>query len=133
MEKLLIISSSEVGQRAPQHRNIIQAATAARREIIAYTSLLHADTSPLGLAEEHVASEKMLADSGIPYALLRNGWYTENYLASAPALEHGVFIGTTVKAKLPQQPAPTTRPQRHASAKDTSGKSTNWRAITAGR
>lgn len=101
VEKLLIISSSEVGQRAPLHRNIIQAATAAGVKFIAYTSLLHADTSPLGLAEEHVATEKMLADSGIPYALLRNGWYTENYLASAPpALEHGVFIGAASEGKI---------------------------------
>ncbi|HGK7506363.1 SDR family oxidoreductase [Kluyvera cryocrescens] len=101
VEKLLIISSSEVGQRAPQHRNIIQAATAAGVKFIAYTSLLHADTSPLGLADEHIATEKMLADSGIPYALLRNGWYTENYLASAPpALEHGVFIGAAGQGKI---------------------------------
>lgn len=43
----------------------------------------------------------MLADSGIPYALLRNGWYTENYLASAPpALEHGVFIGAAGEGKI---------------------------------
>lgn len=101
VDKLLIISSSEVGQRAPQHRNIIQAATAAGVKFIAYTSLLHADTSPLGLADEHIATEKMLADSGIPYALLRNGWYTENYLASAPpALEHGVFIGAAGEGKI---------------------------------
>jgi NAD(P)H dehydrogenase (quinone) len=94
IDKLLLISSSEVGQRAPQHRNVINAAQAAHVKFIAYTSLLHADTSPLGLADEHVATEKMLAESGIAYALLRNGWYTENYLASAPAaLEHGVFIG----------------------------------------
>ena len=101
IDKLLIISSSEVGQRAPQHRNIIQAAVAAGVKFIAYTSLLHADKSPLGLADEHVATEKMLADSGIPYALLRNGWYTENYLASAPpALEHGVFIGAAGEGKI---------------------------------
>ncbi|MEX3021967.1 SDR family oxidoreductase [Kluyvera sp. STS39-E] len=101
VDKLLIISSSEVGQRAPQHRNIIQAAVAAGVKFIAYTSLLHADKSPLGLADEHVATEKMLADSGIPYALLRNGWYTENYLASAPpALEHGVFIGAAGEGKI---------------------------------
>lgn len=101
VDKLLIISSSEVGQRAPQHRNIINAAQAAGVKFIAYTSLLHADTSPLGLADEHVATEKMLADSDIPFALLRNGWYTENYLASAPAaLEHGVFIGAAGEGKI---------------------------------
>ncbi len=101
VEKLLLISSSEVGQRAPQHQNVINAAKAAGVKFIAYTSLLHADTSPLGLHVEHVATEKALAESGIPFALLRNGWYTENYLASAPpALEHGVFIGSAGDGKI---------------------------------
>ena len=101
VEKLLLISSSEVGQRAPQHRNVINAAKAADVKFIAYTSLLHADSSPLGLADEHIETEKMLADSGIVYTLLRNGWYSENYLASAPAaLEHGVFIGAAGDGKI---------------------------------
>ncbi|EFP8823454.1 NAD(P)H:quinone oxidoreductase [Shigella sonnei] len=101
VEKLLLISSSEVGQRAPQHRNVINAAKAAGVKFIAYTSLLHADTSPLGLADEHIETEKMLADSGIVYTLLRNGWYSENSLASAPAaLEHGVFIGAAGDGKI---------------------------------
>ena len=101
VEKLLLISSSEVGQRAPQHRNVINAAKAAGVKFIAYTSLLHADTSPLGLADEHIETEKMLADSGIVYTLLRNGWYTENYLASAPAArEPGVFIGAAGDGKI---------------------------------
>ena len=92
---------SEVGQRAPQHRNVINAAKTAGVKFIAYTSLLHADKSPLGLADEHIETEKMLADSGIVYTLLRNGWYTENYLASAPAaLEHGVFIGAAGDGKI---------------------------------
>ncbi|ELY6223190.1 SDR family oxidoreductase [Cronobacter muytjensii] len=101
VEKLLLISSSEVGQRVAQHRNVIEAAKAAGVQLIAYTSLLHADRSPLGLADEHVATENMLADAGIPYVLLRNGWYTENYLASVPpALEHGVFIGSAGDGKI---------------------------------
>lgn len=101
VDKLLLISSSEVGQRTPQHRNVIHAAKAAGVKFIAYTSLLHADKSPLGLHVEHVETEKMLAESDIPYALLRNGWYTENYLASAPpALEHGVFIGAAGDGKI---------------------------------
>ncbi len=101
VEKLLLISSSEVGQRATQHRNVIDAAKTAGVKLIAYTSLLHADRSPLGLAAEHVATEKMLADAGVPYVLLRNGWYTENYLASVPpALEHGVFIGSAGDGKI---------------------------------
>ncbi|EHJ5403248.1 TPA: SDR family oxidoreductase [Salmonella enterica subsp. enterica serovar Wedding] len=99
--KLLLISSSEVGQRTAQHRNVIQAAIAAKVKFIAYTSLLHADKSPLALADEHIETEKMLAESGIPHTLLRNGWYTENYLASVPAaLKHGVFIGAAGEGKI---------------------------------
>jgi len=101
VDKLLLVSSSEVGQRATQHRNVINAAKAAGVKFIAYTSLLHADKSPLGLAAEHVETENMLAESGIPFALLRNGWYSENYLASAPAaLAHGVFIGSAGEGKI---------------------------------
>ncbi|GIZ29420.1 NAD(P)-dependent oxidoreductase [Morganella morganii] len=101
VEKLLLISSSEIGQRVTQHRNVINAAKSANVKFIAYTSLLHADTSPLSLHTEHVETEKMLADSGILYTLLRNGWYTENYLASMPAaLEHGVFIGAAGDGKI---------------------------------
>ena len=101
VDKLLLISSSEVGQRAVQHQNVINAAKAAGVKFIAYTSLLHADKSPLGLHVEHVETENALAASGVPYALLRNGWYTENYLASAPtALEHGVFMGAAGEGKI---------------------------------
>ena len=91
--KLLLISSSELGQRTPQHRNVIDAAKRAGVALIAYTSLLHADTSPLGLAAEHLETEALIKASGIPYVLLRNGWYTENYLARVqPALQHNAFI-----------------------------------------
>lgn len=101
VDKLLLISSSEVGQRAAQHRNVINAAKAAGVKFIAYTSLLHADSSPLALRLEHVETENMLAESGIPFTLLRNGWYSENYLASAPAaLEHGIFIGAAGEGKI---------------------------------
>ena len=101
VEKLLLISSSEVGQRAIQHRNVIEAAKEAGVKLIAYTSLLHADSSPLALADEHITTEKMLQQSGIPFVLLRNGWYTENYLASIPpALQHGVFIGSAGDGKI---------------------------------
>ena len=100
-EKVLLISSSEVGQRLAQHRNAIDAARRAGVSLLAYTSLLHADTSPLGLAGEHVATEAWLAQSGVPFVLLRNGWYTENYLASIPpALQHGSFIGSAGEGRI---------------------------------
>lgn len=94
IKKLLLISSSEVGQRAQQHQNVINAAKENGIGLIAYTSILHADTSPLGLAEEHRATEAILSESGIPFALLRNGWYSENYTAGIPAaLQLGTLYG----------------------------------------
>jgi NAD(P)H dehydrogenase (quinone) len=100
VEKVLLISSSEVGQRTAQHNNVIHAAKQAGVSLIAYTSILNANTSPLILAEEHVATESLLAESGVPYVLLRNGWYSENYtMGVAGALEHGV-VGCAEDGKL---------------------------------
>lgn len=94
-DKVLLISASEVGRRLPQHRAVIEAAKAAGVGLLAYTSLLHADRSPLPLAKEHQETEQLIADSGIPAVLLRNGWYSENYLASVPtALQYGVLLGS---------------------------------------
>ncbi|WP_367872873.1 SDR family oxidoreductase [Luteolibacter sp. Populi] len=93
--KLLLISSNELGSRATQHANAIAAAKTAGVSLLAYTSVLHADRSPLGLAAEHLETEQILAASGLPYAILRNGWYTENYTGSIPAaLAHGVLAGS---------------------------------------
>lgn len=84
--KLLLISSSEVGQRVAQHRHVVAAAQRAQVDLLAYTSILHADTSPLALADEHRATETLIRESGLPFVLLRNGWYTENYSAGIPAI-----------------------------------------------
>jgi len=90
-EKLLLVSGSEVGQRARQHGNAIEAAKAAGVRFIAYTSIAKADTTTLLLAAEHLATEQLLAASGIPHALLRNGWYIENYTGQLPVyLQHGI-------------------------------------------
>jgi NAD(P)H dehydrogenase (quinone) len=95
VDTLLLISGSEVGKRAAQHHNVIEAAKGAGVKWIVYTSLLHADRSTLSLAEEHVATERELRSSGIPFTLLRNGWYTENYTGSiGGALAGGAFLGS---------------------------------------
>ena len=100
-DKVLLVSSNEVGQRVPQHQNVIDAARRAGVKLLAYTSLLRADTSPLGLAAEHVPTEAALKASGLPHVVLRNGWYHENYLASvAPALQHGAFIGAAGEGRI---------------------------------
>lgn len=101
VDKLLLISSNEIGKRTSQHRAVIAAAKAAGVKEIVYTSLLHADRSPLSLAGEHAATEAALAGSGIPHTILRNGWYAENYTGSiAPALVHGAFAGSAGQGRI---------------------------------
>ena len=101
IDTLLLISGSEVGQRATQHSNVIEAAKKAGIKWIVYTSLLHADTTSLSLAGEHLATEKMLKESGIEHTILRNGWYTENYIGSIEgALAGGALIGSAGDGKI---------------------------------
>ncbi|KRB40687.1 SDR family oxidoreductase [Phenylobacterium sp. Root700] len=101
VERLLLISSSEVGKRGRQHQAVIDAAKTAGVGFIAYTSILHADTNPMGLAAEHRATEAALRESGLAHALLRNGWYTENYVQSAPAaLAHGALLGSAGEGEI---------------------------------
>lgn len=101
IDTLMLISGSEVGQRETQHRNVIEAAKTAGVQWIVYTSLLHADESSLSLAEEHLATEAMLKDSGIAYTILRNGWYTENYTGTLKdSVKAGALIGSAGKGKI---------------------------------
>jgi NAD(P)H dehydrogenase (quinone) len=100
-EKVLLISSSEVGQRAKQHRSVIDAAIRADVTLLAYTSILHCDTSVLGIAAEHKATEEYIRASGLPVALLRNSWYTENYMAGIPAaLSLGTMYGCAGQGRI---------------------------------
>ncbi|MES0179058.1 SDR family oxidoreductase [Mesorhizobium sp. M0025] len=94
VDKLLLISSTEVSGRLPRHQAVIEAAKAAGVSLITYTSMLHADTSPATLAIEHGQTEELIAASSLPAVILRNGWYTENHLMALPAaLAHGAFVG----------------------------------------
>jgi len=104
-DKVLLISSSEVGQRAPQHANAIEAAKKAGVELLVYTSILHADTTPLPLGLEHRQTEAELAGSGLPHAILRNGWYSENYTAGVPAaLQFGAVMGCAGDGRISSAP-----------------------------
>ena len=94
-DTLLLISASEVGKRVPVHRNVIEAAGDAGVGLIAYTSIANADTTTMRLAEEHQATEAALRASGIPFVLLRNSWYMENYTGQLGSiLERGGLSGS---------------------------------------
>lgn len=92
---VLLISSTNLGLRVAEHKSVIDAAKAAGAQLLAYTSVLRADTSTLLVAPDHLATEQYLAASGLPWVFLRNGWYLENHTAGlGAALEHGALIGS---------------------------------------
>jgi NAD(P)H dehydrogenase (quinone) len=93
-DKVLLISSSAARRRTWLHRHVIDAAQAEGVKLFAYTSMLHADTNAMALAVEHRETEALIRSSGLPFAFLRNGWYTENYTASlAAVLRRGAVLG----------------------------------------
>ena len=95
-DKVLLISGNDIGaDRVTQHQAVTDAAKDAGVMLLAYTSILHADTTPLKLAETHKKTEKNIRASGLPFVFLRNGWYFENQTAAlAPAIQHGAILGT---------------------------------------
>lgn len=99
--RVLLISSNELGDRLPQHRAVIDAARRAGVQLLAYTSVLRASTSTLGLAAEHHHTEQAIRESGVPAAILRNGWYTENYAMGLPkAAANGAFYGSAGEGRI---------------------------------
>jgi len=96
VDRLLLISGTDMGARVAQHANVIRAAERAGVKLLAYTSIPRATDSPLILAQEHRGTEAVLAESPVPHTLLRNGWYWENFFGRvASAVEGGVFAGAS--------------------------------------
>ncbi|HSM93275.1 MAG TPA: SDR family oxidoreductase [Anaeromyxobacteraceae bacterium] len=101
VDQLLLISANELGKRARQHQAAVAAAKAAGVKLLVYTSLLHAETSGISLAGEHLATERAIRASGIPFVILRDGWYLENYTENlGPALQHGVLLGAAQQGRI---------------------------------
>ncbi len=101
VDTLVLISSNDFNDRAGQHKKVIAAAKAAGVGRIVYTSILKGTASPMLLAQDHIATEAALKDSGIPHTLLRNGWYSENYTgALGAAIQHGAIIGSASEGRV---------------------------------
>lgn len=101
VDRVLLISGSEVGKRTAQHQAVIDAATTAGVSLLVYTSVAKADLSSLPLAPEHLATEQAIAASGLPAVILRNNWYAENYLAELQQVsETGVLLSATGDARV---------------------------------
>ncbi|KAK1180063.1 SDR family oxidoreductase [Streptomyces sp. NBS 14/10] len=100
-DKVLLISGSEVGRRVPQHQAVIDAAKEAGVALLAYTSVLGGPAADFTLADEHKVTEQAIQASGLPYVLLRNGWYHENYTEQlAPVLEHGAVVNNAAGGRV---------------------------------
>ena len=101
VDRVLLISGTDMGERVDQHRTVIEAAKEAGVGLLAYTSALHADDATFGLADDHKATEAVLRASGVPFALLRNGWYNENYTAQIGTyLQYGAVTGSAGEGRV---------------------------------
>ncbi|MFE7961589.1 SDR family oxidoreductase [Streptomyces cellulosae] len=99
-DKVLLISGNEFDRgRVRQHSVVIDAAKAAGVALLAYTSAPGSLTA--ALADDHRGTERALLDSGVPYVLLRNGWYHENYTENlAPVLEHDAVVAAAGEGRV---------------------------------
>ena len=95
VRRVVLVSGSELGNRVAQHSVVIDAAAAAGVELLAYTSAPNATDTALVVAPEHKATEEYLVASGVPWVMLRSGWYNENYLPTAlQAARTGVVVSS---------------------------------------
>jgi len=100
-DRVLLVSANEVGKRTAQHRAVVDAAKRAGVKLLAYTSILNADNSPLRLTEEHIATEAAIRESGLPYSFLRNGWYFENFNGRIQgAAQRGEMVGSAGEGRI---------------------------------
>jgi NAD(P)H dehydrogenase (quinone) len=90
VQRVLLISVDEVNQRFKLHKAVVDAAKEAGVELLVYTSVLHADSSELFLAREHKQTEDYIRASGLPFVILRNGWYLENHTSALAVLWRAV-------------------------------------------
>ncbi|WP_314147033.1 SDR family oxidoreductase [uncultured Leifsonia sp.] len=100
-DAVLLVSGSEVGKRVGQHRNAIDAAVRAGVGRLVYTSAPRATDTDLVLAPEHAETERLLAASGLPVTVLRNNWYTENYVGQLDtAAATGELVGSAGEGRV---------------------------------
>ena len=101
VDKVLLISGTDLGQRVAQHSAVVEAAAKNGVGHLVYTSAPYADTTSLIVAPEHKATEAVIRESGIPFTFLRNGWYTENYGQQvAQGATEGTFVSSAGEGRV---------------------------------
>lgn len=100
VDTFVLISSNSFEDRAGDHLRAIEAAKTAGVRRIIYTSILKGTDSPLEIAEDHKITERAIRASGLPFTILRNGWYIENFTGSLQgAIAHGAMAGAAGDAR----------------------------------
>lgn len=103
-ERILIISTDALdrpGKRLKQHLAAVTAAKKAGAKHILYTSMPSPETSVIPFAPDHLGTENAIKATGIPYTILRNGWYMENLFMALPhALETGQWYSSSGEGRL---------------------------------
>ncbi|TGK03428.1 SDR family oxidoreductase [Leptospira selangorensis] len=90
-DRVLIISTDNIGNRIEEHKNAVDAAVNIGAKRILYTSLTKADEVPVTFAFEHEGTEEKIKQSGLAYTILRNNMYSD-YLI--PKLQHAIASGS---------------------------------------
>lgn len=90
-DRILIISTDNIGNRIEEHSKAVDAAVKVGAKRILYTSLTKADEVPVTFAYEHEGTEEKIKQSGLAYTILRNNMYSD-YLI--PKLQHAVAGGS---------------------------------------
>jgi NAD(P)H dehydrogenase (quinone) len=94
-DRVLLISSMAFGRRLEQHRAALEAATAARVQRVAYTSLTNpVEGHPCGLVvDEHRLTEDLLRDGAVGWTVLRNAAFAELQVPlGAVAITYGKLV-----------------------------------------
>jgi len=102
--KVLILSTDALdkpGRRLAQHKAAVAAAKKAGAKHILYTSMPQPDDSRVTFAPDHLGTEEAIKATGIPYTILRDGWYAENLFMSLPhALQTGSWYTASGNGRL---------------------------------
>ena len=98
IDQLLLVSGTELANRTAQQTSAVQAAKAAGIKHILYTSVdRHHDKENSSISfilDSHIATEKAIKESGLPYTILRNNVYLDFLPAflGEKVLETGIFL-----------------------------------------
>ncbi|MFL9829539.1 SDR family oxidoreductase [Flavobacterium sp. ST-87] len=98
IDKLLLVSGTDLANRMSQQLNVIKAAKEAGVKHILYTSFERkneTETSPIAfLAKSHIATDHAIKTSGIKYTIFRNNLYLDvlPMFLGEKVLESGIYF-----------------------------------------